>query len=452
MSFIKNQKLVVLSLGGSLIYPNGGPNIPFLTKFNQLIRVHVKKGIRFIIVAGGGKVSREYQKAARVVAGKIPDEDVDWLGIHVTRMNAQLLRTIFTDIAYPKVLYHFEEKETHIDKPVVVAAGWKPGWSTDYCSVLLAKQYGAKSILNLSNIEVLYDKDPNKFPDAKQINKISWDNFEKLIPEKWSPGANVPFDPIATKLAKELDLSVFIIKGSDISNLETLLEGKPFKGTIILPLKIDGSFFNRDYFELGIGYRGYTTTFIGRAVSHLTGIYRALKLKILLNPKNLLDVGCGTGLMVFYLRKLRVDAYGVEISDYALSKVNPKIKKFIFQGDILEIPFEDNKFEVVTTANVLEHIARNNLKRALSECNRVSNKLLLHKIYTKENGWIAKYHKDDLSHISVFTKKWWQSFLKKLGYQKAQIFYPCLPDFMETIFALNKKEKFIKHPLKLVKN
>lgn len=279
------KQTIILSLGGSLIHPKEGIDTEFLRKFNELIRRQIEKDKRFFIVCGGGAISRIYQTAVRDVVGEISDEDVDWLGIHSTKMNAQLLRTLFADITIPRIIFKYDKLDPSIDKPVVICAGWKPGWSTDYDAVILAKKYRSKTLINLSNIEVVYDKDPNKYPDARPIEKISWENFEKLVGDKWSPGANVPFDPVATKLAKKLDLTVFILKGSNINNLERLLKGKPFKGTIILPFRLDTLFYDRDYFELGVGYKGYTTTKIGRLFSHLVNFYRAILkcfLKILL--------------------------------------------------------------------------------------------------------------------------------------------------------------------------
>lgn len=434
------NKRIVISLGGSLIYPNGGPNIEFLTKFNQLIRGHLKKGASFIIIAGGGKISRNYQQAAKQVIGKLPDEDSDWLGTHVTRMNAQLLRTIFTDVCHPKVIQHYDVKEPQVNKPILIAAGWKPGWSTDYCSVLLAKDYGATSVINLSNIDVVYDKDPKVYPNAKPIKRIGWDDFEKIVGDKWSPGANLPFDPVATKLAKGLNLTVFILKGNDIDNLERLLANKPFKGTIIMPSKIDAAFYNREYYELGIGYSGYTTTTSGRFFTNLTNLYRALKIKLFLNPKTVLDAGCGMGLLVYYLRKLGVKAYGVEVSNYAISKADPTIRDYISRGSVLDLPYFDNQFEVVVSVNVLEHLKTKLMTHALQQCNRVSNKFIIHKIYTKENTWISTFHQGDPSHISVFPKQWWINLFKKLGFKQTRVFYPNLPQFMETIFVLEKKK------------
>ena len=93
---------IVISVGGSLIAP-GGIDTNFLRQFRRLILGQIKKGKRFILIVGGGKIARIYQKSARQVA-KLTDEDLDWLGIHATRLNAHLLRTIFRDFAFPQII------------------------------------------------------------------------------------------------------------------------------------------------------------------------------------------------------------------------------------------------------------------------------------------------------------------------------------------------------------
>lgn len=224
-----------LSLGGSLVVPNGGIDIQFLTEFNAFIRhqVSVKKR-RFFITVGGGAIMREYRDAAKKVYGTISNNDLDWLGIHATRLNAQLVRTIFIDIAYPRIIKHYEII-LKIDKPVAIAAGWKPGWSTDYCTVTLCQDYGVKSLINMCNVDKIYDKDPNKFPHAKSFDTITWEKYRKIVGDTWTPGLNLPFDPIASKLAQELDLTVKIIDGKNLKNLEAILDGKPFVGSTISP-------------------------------------------------------------------------------------------------------------------------------------------------------------------------------------------------------------------------
>ncbi|MCJ7826604.1 UMP kinase, partial [Patescibacteria group bacterium] len=215
----------ILSLGGSLVVPNGGIDTQFLIAFNEFIRNQVSaKKRRFFIVVGGGIIMRKYRDAAMQVHGKISNADLDWLGIHATRLNAQLLRTIFIDIAHSRIIKHYEII-LKIDEPVAIAAGWKPGWSTDYCAVTLCQDYGVKDMVNMSNIDKIYDKDPKQFPDAKPIDKISWSDYRKISGDEWTPGLNLPFDPIASKLAQELGVTVKILNGKNLDNLEKALDG-----------------------------------------------------------------------------------------------------------------------------------------------------------------------------------------------------------------------------------
>lgn len=223
---------VVISLGGSVLAP-AQIDIDFLHGFRRLILKFVHDGYRFAIICGGGKTAREYQGAARKVVNAV-HEDLDWLGIHATRLNAHLLRTIFREAAYPRVIKNPNEKiKPKASDRVVVAAGWKPGRSTDHGAVLLAKNLGAKTVINITNTDFVYDKDPTKFSDAKPLRQISWKEFRKLIGiSKWSPGLNTPFDPVAAKVAEKMKLRVAVM-GKDLGNLEGFLNGRQFKGTII---------------------------------------------------------------------------------------------------------------------------------------------------------------------------------------------------------------------------
>jgi uridylate kinase len=110
-----------------------------------------------------------------------------------------------------------------------------PGWSTDYDAVILARDHKAKVIINMSNIDYVFDKDPAKFKEAKPLKNITWDAMEELVGNKWTPGHNAPFDPIATKLAKSLKLTIAIANGKDMENIKKIIDGKEFKGTVISP-------------------------------------------------------------------------------------------------------------------------------------------------------------------------------------------------------------------------
>jgi uridylate kinase len=224
------KNLFVISLGGSLLVP-GEIDINFLRKFKSIIEREIKFDRKFIIIVGGGKTARNYQNAAKSLT-KVSNEDLDWLGIHATRINAHLLLTIFRKYAYYRIIKNPKEKVEFKEK-ILVAAGWKPGFSTDYDAVLLAKTYGSDTIINLTNVDYVYDKDPNKFKDAKPFKEISWKDYLKLIDQKWTPGMSAPFDPVASKLAQKFKFKVVILNGKKLKNLKNYLENRKFKGTLI---------------------------------------------------------------------------------------------------------------------------------------------------------------------------------------------------------------------------
>ncbi len=225
------METLVLSVGGSIIAPNK-PDYFFLKEFKNFVIKNLDK-YRFIIVTGGGKTNSYYNEAAKRVS-KVSDEDLDWLGITATRLNAELLRVIFGNLAYKKVI-HDPSKKISTKKKIIIASGWKPGRSTDFVAVYLGKKLGAEKILNLTNIEYVYDKDPKNNKDAQKIFKSTWKKYRKIVGNKWSPRMNSPFDPVASKEAQKNKMTVVILKGTDIKNIQKYLEQRNFKGTIISP-------------------------------------------------------------------------------------------------------------------------------------------------------------------------------------------------------------------------
>lgn len=233
MNAHKRERIVV-SVGGSLIVPDQIDS-DFLTRFKALILEKVQKGFSFTIIAGGGKTARRYQEAAHAVT-PLSRHDLDWIGIHSTRLNGQLLRNIFVGYAHPQVIKN-PTIDIDGDEPIIIAAGWQPGCSTDYDAVLMAKNLGARRLVNLSNIDYVYTADPKNPPAGgprpEKIERIDWAAFRKLIPEEWDPGLSSPFDPIAAKEAQALGLEVAIMNGAKLEEFSNYLDEKPFQGTVI---------------------------------------------------------------------------------------------------------------------------------------------------------------------------------------------------------------------------
>jgi uridylate kinase len=229
---MNHEKTIVISVGGSLIVPDH-IDTDFLTRFSCLVREYIESGFRFVIITGGGKTARRYQEAASAVATLTP-EDLDWLGLHATRLNGHLLRTIFRDIAHPVIVTNPDDViDIPPQSPLIIAAGYRPGASTDLRAVQIAERIGAKRVINLSNIDYAYDRDPKKFAEAQPIKETDWGSFRKLLPEKWDPGLSSPFDPVAAAEAERLGLEVSILNGANLDELKHYLAAEPFTGTVI---------------------------------------------------------------------------------------------------------------------------------------------------------------------------------------------------------------------------
>ena len=223
----------VLSVGGSIVAPEK-PDTAFLTSFSTMVKDWLSKSDdrRLILVVGGGAPARVYQNACREVYSGVENNACDWIGIMATRLNAQLVKAIFGDLCKEDVVTNPTEA-TEFTGKILLAAGWKPGFSTDNDAVLLAEKFNADTVVNLSNIEKVYTDDPRKNPDAKPIDSISWADFCAMVGEEWEPGKNCPFDPIASKKAREMKLKVICAGGKNIENIRKILDEKDFIGTVI---------------------------------------------------------------------------------------------------------------------------------------------------------------------------------------------------------------------------
>jgi len=240
----KKEEIVVVSLGGSVVYPyregdNNGPDVPFLRQLREFVMAQSKKKKRFVIVVGGGKPCRMYQKATREILGEKKNNlDLDWIGIQATRMNALFVAKILREISFPQILDHQPGKKEistflKSNKKVLMVSGWEPGWSTDYDAIKCAILFGREEVIIAGDAPYICDKDPRKFSDAKPIMDLTWGDYQKLIPSKWVPGLSTPVDPAAAKVAKKFNLTAKLIRGTDFDNFKKAIGGEPFDGSVI---------------------------------------------------------------------------------------------------------------------------------------------------------------------------------------------------------------------------
>ena len=227
-------RTTVLSLGGSIIAPDK-VDTDFLSAFRAAVAAYLDEDEtrRLVLVCGGGAPARIYQGALRTVRPDSDPESQDWLGIKATHLNGALVRAIFSDYCQDALVTDPLDPEVTFCGRVLVAAGWKPGFSTDTDAVYLARRFKADTVVNLSNIAKVYTDDPRRNPDARPIDSISWEDFRKIVGTTWEPGKNTPFDPIASTMAAESGMRVICADGKNIENTLAILTGRPFVGTSI---------------------------------------------------------------------------------------------------------------------------------------------------------------------------------------------------------------------------
>jgi uridylate kinase len=228
----------VISLGGSIIAPDK-VDVAFLRSFRKAVLEYLEQDPerRLILVCGGGGPAREYQGAYRAVLSEPAEAEAeaqDWLGIAATRLNAELVRFLFQPHCPQPVVLDPTAVPVFTGR-VLVAGGWKPGFSSDYDAVLLARRFQADSLVNLSNVSAIYSADPKVDPSARPLPRLRWAELAALVGTAWVPGRNVPFDPVATAEAARAGLRVVVAAGRNIENFKKILAGQEFEGSVVGP-------------------------------------------------------------------------------------------------------------------------------------------------------------------------------------------------------------------------
>ena len=224
----------VISLGGSLIAPDA-VDTKFVAGFCAAVEgfVAADPALQFVVVCGGGAPARRYQEAYHALARTPEDAAADWVGIAATRLNAELIKQLFGTLA-PDAVVTDPTTVREMAAPVLVAAGWKPGFSHDYDAVIIAERLRAHRIVKLSSVGQICSADPRTDPTARAFDHLPWSELQRLAGDRWHPGHHTPFDPIATARAATGSLTL-IVTGSDLANLRSIIDGGSFTGTTVGP-------------------------------------------------------------------------------------------------------------------------------------------------------------------------------------------------------------------------
>ena len=218
---------VVVSIGGSIL---DYEDITFLRDLGRTLRDAGRK-VNLFIVAGGGKVSRSYIAAGRELGAS--ERYLDLMGIRATRINAMLLSAAIGEEAnpFPPASYSHAIQEAK-ERRIVVMGGTRPGRTTDGVAARLAQKVDADRLVNASNVDGVYTKDPRRFRDARRVASMTHDDLIALSSgTAGKAGPTVIFDAVGARIIKKAGIALLVLDGRDLSSLRGAILGKRFKGT-----------------------------------------------------------------------------------------------------------------------------------------------------------------------------------------------------------------------------
>jgi len=223
------MKTVVVSIGGSVVLSEEA-DVMYLKKLTALFK-KISKEYKVFIVVGGGHIARRYIKLGRELG--FDEDTLDLIGIDVTRVNARIITNILG--VSNKEIPHTTDEAIPLNFPMVVMGGTNPKHSTDTVGAELAEKTHAVRFVNATNVDGIYDKDPNKHKDAKQIKEIHISDLIKQYGTTWgTAGKNIFMDNPALEIIQRANIPTFVVNGKRLDQLEKALLGQPFDGTKIL--------------------------------------------------------------------------------------------------------------------------------------------------------------------------------------------------------------------------
>ena len=226
------KKRIVIKFSGRIF---GVENIKLLKDYARFL-VKISKSYQPIIIAGGGKIARHYISHAR--SSGADESTLDELGIEISRLNAKLLIYALKDKAYPHPPTSLKEAKNAVDSGlIVVAGGLNPGQSTNGAAALIAEKTNAIQFLNATDVDGIYDSDPNKNKKAKKFKRIEIKKLRNmLVHEDSVAGGYDLMDIVALKIIERSKIKTRVI-GSNIKTLEKAIKGLNVGTEIILPKK-----------------------------------------------------------------------------------------------------------------------------------------------------------------------------------------------------------------------
>ena len=214
------KKRIVIKLSGRIF---GIENVKILKDYAKFL-VKISKICQPVVIAGGGVIARHYISHAR--SSGADESTLDELGIEISRLNAKLLIYALKDNAYSHPPTTLQEVKHAVDGGlIVVAGGLHPGQSTNGTAALIAEKIKADQFLNATDVDGVYDMDPNKFKQAKKFKQIEMKSLKDiLVHEDSVAGGYDLMDIVALKIIERSRIKTRILK-ADPKIIEKAIKG-----------------------------------------------------------------------------------------------------------------------------------------------------------------------------------------------------------------------------------
>jgi uridylate kinase len=223
------MKTIVVSIGGSVVLSDEA-DAPFLKKLTTLFK-KISNEYKLYVIVGGGNIARRYIQLGRELG--FDEDTLDLIGIDITRVNARIITNLIG--SSNKEIPHMTDEAMKLNFSIVVMGGTDPKHSTDLVGAELAEKTHAVRFVNATNVDGIYDKDPNKYKDARQLKEVTIDSLITKYGTTWrAAGKNIFMDEPALEIIKRAKITTYIVNGKRLNQLEKALIGQSFDGTKIL--------------------------------------------------------------------------------------------------------------------------------------------------------------------------------------------------------------------------
>jgi len=222
---------VVVRIGGSVIA--SPPNAELIKRYTETIRFLKAQGHELVVIVGGGSTARQFIELAKTIGLSEPEQDET--AISVSRLFAQLLAMKLGGLGWKTVSTSLvEASETLRKNGIVVMGGLKPGMTTDTVAAMVASEIDADIIVKATDQEGVYTKDPKRYPDARKLDELSFDELDRILEEdKHKAGIHQIVDPEAVHILKKKRIKTIIVNGLKPENIIAAIKGEKIGTRIV---------------------------------------------------------------------------------------------------------------------------------------------------------------------------------------------------------------------------